>query len=177
MIRCDDTPGRSETGAILVLALIFLVTVGVVVAALVTLAGTNLVNTTNLQNQRSLEFSADAAVDGAIQTLRGQSPTSSVTCPTPLGAPVSVNGVALAVECTMAIPPGSYGRIVEFDACAQGLSFSQCQSAAVVRANVTYDDLSSSSCIGIGNPSGCTYGSTWGTGLTVWSWVVDPGSS
>jgi hypothetical protein len=168
----------AEGGATLILTLIFVVVIGAVVAGLLSLASTNLLATTNLQNQRNLEFAADAAVDGAIQSLRHQAPTSPVTCPNfPSGAgqSVTVNGDQLVVECSMAILPNSFGRLVEFDACPPGLSFSSCTAQSIVRANVSYDDLSSLSCQNTSQP-GCTYGSPWGTGLNVWSWVVESGN-
>jgi hypothetical protein len=168
-----------EDGATLILALIFVVLVGAIVAALLSLAGTNLLSTTNLQHQRNHEFAADAAVDGAIQSLRHQAPTSPVTCPnfpSGVGQSVTINGDSFVVECSMAILPNSFGRLVEFDACPLGLSFSSCAAQAVVRANVTYDDLSSLSCQNTSQP-GCTYGNSWGTGLNVWSWVVQSANS
>lgn len=152
--------GDRERGAVLVLALVFLVAVGLVLASLVSLTGTNLADTSNLQHQRDTEFAADAAIDGAIDVLR--TPASpAVTCPTPLGQPVTVGAVSMAVKCSSATPPGASGRIVEFDACSSSLTtFTACQGAAVIRAEVTYDDQG-----GVGS------------GMDVWSWVVDPASA
>lgn len=160
MTRRPAPAARSEGGAVLVIALVFLVAIGLVLTALVSLTGTNLTTTSNLQSQRSREYAADAAVDGAIQASRTPS-GSTGTCPKPLAAPVVVGTVLMDVQCTSTVPPGAKGRIVEFDACSSGFStFASCQAAAVVRAEVTYDDSTST-----------------GGGENVWSWVVDPASS
>lgn len=156
-MSAPSSTGR-EAGAVLVMALIFLVAIGLVMAALVTLAGTNLLATTNLQNQRDQEAAADAAVDGAIQELR--TPSASVACPTPLTHPVIVGTVTMDVQCLSQTPPGWTGRVVEFDACAASLTWTACRTSAVLRAEVTYDDQPSV-----------------GAGMDVWSWVVDPSSS
>ena len=57
---------REEAGAILVLALVFVVSVGLVLLAIVSLAGTNLLDTAGLQNTRSLQYAADGGVDADL---------------------------------------------------------------------------------------------------------------
>jgi len=172
MTRTRISCSRSESGTALILALVFVLGIGVVLVPLVSLAGANILNTTNLRQQRSVEFSADAAMDGAIETVRHESPTTA--CPTfPLvpspGAPV--DGVVVQVQCLEApvsvLDP--FGRNVEFDACVAkfGEPFSTCQSLAIVRAEVSFDDLA----------TGCTDFSTpacisRGNQMSVWSWVV-----
>lgn len=159
----------------MVLALVFLVAIGLVLSVLVSLTGTNLLDTTNLQNQRNLEFAADTAVDGAIVTLRHQapSPPSNPNCPNFQPTPPTDN-TSVVVECTMGIPAGFYGRLVEFDACPAGaVSFAACQSDAVVKASVIFNDVSNAPGCTSGSMAGC-YGNSWGTGMTLESWVVEP---
>jgi hypothetical protein len=59
-----------ERGAVLVIALIFMIVGGVLAVALTSLSSTNLVNTSNYQNLRIVNYAADGAMDGAIQQVR-----------------------------------------------------------------------------------------------------------
>jgi hypothetical protein len=167
----------NDEGAVLILALVFLIAVALVLLALVSLASTNLVATSKLDAQRNLEYAADAVVDGAIQTVRSEAPSSltNPTCPNfPSSTALQPNGENVIVECTMGIPAGFYGRIVEFDACAApALSFASCQGGAIVRAEVIFNDVSKT--CSSGATPGC-YGGTpgfWGTGVTIESWTVE----
>ena len=71
--------GRDETGAVLVLALVFLGVAGVIIGSLVTWSSNDLLNTSNLQGARSLAYSAGGATDVAIQSARYTSPDSLTT--------------------------------------------------------------------------------------------------
>jgi hypothetical protein len=162
----------------MVLALMFMITVGLTLGGLMTLVGTNLTDTSGLQKQRNLEYGADAAVEGAIQAIRYQAPGSS--CPTFPKSPatsIAVDGHGYVVECSMGVPPGFYGRVVEFDAClvANSSTFSSCQTNAIVQADVVYNDVKPGCASGAIN--GC-YGSGpwgagfWGTSVNVQTWSV-----
>lgn len=59
-----------ERGAVLVLALIFLIVGSLLALALTTLSSTNLTNTANFVNLRTVNYAADGAMDGAIQQVR-----------------------------------------------------------------------------------------------------------
>jgi hypothetical protein len=72
---------RGERGASLILALGFLALCGVLIPAIVNLAGTNLSDTSRLQQQRGGVYAADGAVDAAIQYLR-----QNDSCGTPFGS-------------------------------------------------------------------------------------------
>lgn len=163
---------RSDVGAALVLAMVFILGVGAVLVPLVSLAGSNMISTSNLQSERSLEFAADAVMEGAIDTIRHDAPTTS--CPTfPAGSStgLTVDGTAMEVQCSEA--PTSYldpnGRYVEFDACVARLAetWSTCQSTAVIRAQVSFCDLATG-CDGSSPPSGVDYGNE----MSIWNWVV-----
>lgn len=182
----DGVVASDDAGAILVLALVFLVIGALVLVPLVSLAGTNLETTSGLQNQRNLEYAADSAMDGAIQALRHEAPQplTNPFCPRFPPAPgfsINVNGESLVVECTMTIPEVPqpyYGRIVEFDACgsAEATSFSACQAAALVRANVIFNDVSLAAGCTSGATPGC-YGSSWGAGISIVGWTVEVANS
>ena len=99
---------RGERGASLVLTLGFLALCGVLIPAIVNLAGTNLAGTSRLHSQRSDLYAADGAVDGAIQYLRQNSgcgtlygncpsPVTDPSCPGGTGFSASVNGTVACV--------------------------------------------------------------------------------
>jgi len=69
-LRSQPPAAREDAGVALILALIFLVAIGLTVVALVSMAGTAMVNTANLKSQASLEYAADGAADAAVQWVR-----------------------------------------------------------------------------------------------------------
>jgi hypothetical protein len=93
--------GHDESGAILVLALVFLLLSGGIISSLLSWSGSDLLNTKNFSSARSLSYSAGGAVDVAIQSARYSSPDSLTSAlvagqqgvtslsVTPLTAPVS----------------------------------------------------------------------------------------
>lgn len=75
---------QPEQGAILILALGFLIIAGVLVGALLSLAGPSFVTTRVVQNVQNAIAAADAGVEYGIQSLRtGQIPPGSTTNPNP----------------------------------------------------------------------------------------------
>jgi hypothetical protein len=169
-MRARSRSINDESGAALVLALVFITAVALLLGALVSLSGTNLLATSQLQSLRSSAYNADAIVDGAIQALRGQAP-SSMTSPTCPNFPTSgsINGVV--VYCRMGIPAGYYGRIVQFWACptANGGTCPTDQANAILKSEVVYNDVKSGCTTGA--IPGC-YGSSWGVTLDVATWNV-----
>ena len=61
---------RDEDGQVLLLALGFLLFFGLVIGAMLTLAGASVLSTQRLREQRSSVYGADGAVDAAIQIAR-----------------------------------------------------------------------------------------------------------
>ena len=64
------TVRRDESGAVLVLALVFLVVGSLIAVALGTEATTIVSNSSNLRTFRTINYAADGAVDGAIEQVR-----------------------------------------------------------------------------------------------------------
>jgi len=161
---------EDERGTVLVLALMFIFAVGLTIGAIVTLVSANLLATQGLQRNRAVEYGAAAAVEGAIQALRYAAPTSPPTCsPFPSStSSIPVNNQSYVVDCTMGVPNGFYGRLVQFDACLSS-NASSCQQNAILEVNAVYDDVAPG-CTN-GALSGC-YGSSWGTKVTITSWDV-----
>ena len=173
MRRTAGEGSIKDPGASLIMALVFLAAVGPMLAALVTLTGTNLLNTNNLNTQRNIEFAADTVVDGTIQNLRHQgqgTSTQTGTYPSPSGT--AINGISLAVWYRSTIPTGLYGRIVDLYACPSAASsLTNCMSRSVLQANILFDDVGAG-CTS-GSSPGC-YGSAgdWGTAMTIEQWNV-----
>src|SRR5438270_2662911 len=90
---------RDEDGAVLLIALGFLAFIGVVAAALMSYATTNIRETATLRDIRSREYAANGVVDAAINKIRSSySGLSNIpNCLAPLTPPI--NGVDLRVDC------------------------------------------------------------------------------
>lgn len=78
---------RDDAGAVLILALVFLVVAALALVGLVMFSGGALVNTSNLKKQRGLEYAADSATEIAIQKVR----YSTDAFDNPTGTPVLQN--------------------------------------------------------------------------------------
>ena len=61
---------NDQDGATLILALVFIVVLGLVIGVLTSLAGTNLTDTVQLQGQRGIEYAVGGVTDAEIQSLR-----------------------------------------------------------------------------------------------------------
>jgi len=183
-------PRSDESGAILILAVVFITAIALILLALVSMSGNDLLNTSNLKTQRSLEYAADGATTAAVQAVRNSylayngtvGAVGALCTPDgPSGASVvmtQVDGDAMIVDCTSQAynPPSSPSpsaqtRVVNFDTCTgTSTTAGACTAAkALIQAQVTYDDYAPSggySC-GPGNTTTC------GTAEIIDSWVVE----
>ena len=174
---------QDDSGAVLILALIFVIIVTISIFGLITFGGTGILNATNLEGQRSLEFAADGAATAAVQAVRysnlGFNTTSVEDClpdgavlnpasPTP--QTMTVNGITMTVDCTATQLPASQPNVT------RAIAFYACQQApclannSVVEAIVYFDDSSAS---GLDECSSPTETATCGAGMTIDSWVVE----
>jgi hypothetical protein len=141
---------RDDSGAVLILALVFVIVTGAVGVALASLTTTNLMATSTLQAKRGVEFESDGAVDAAIQMVRYSGNAFPVSngwqkCATGTG-PLSIDNATVYVECIQspttgpdAVTPPPGGRAVEFLACSQASA--PCLPGDVaLTAQVTFDD-------------------------------------
>lgn len=164
---------RNEGGAVLILALVFVLIVSVSVLALLSLGGGSLLSTGNLRILRSTEYAADGAVDAAMQATRYSynAYTTSGNC-LPNGArTVTIAGVTVMVNCSGTLNTQSAStRVINFYACL----LSTCTSGNnILSAQVTFDDYShtgSYSCA-------VSTATTCGTGMMINNWVVKNSSS
>ena len=168
---------QSDSGAALILALVFLLAVGTLIVAVGQFAVTAQSNTINLKAERALRANASSAATVAIQQVRvnyAYQPDTSQTAlhydGTPyLCAPGWVNtSYKVTVFCQGTAYPGTASsRVVDFYVCKNGTSASTCtaagSSSTVLVSEVIYDDVPA------GQPTGaqCSAGSSGTCGLTV----------
>jgi len=164
-----------ESGAVLILAVVFMIVVALMLVALLNLSSNDLLNTSNLLSEQSLEYSASGATNAAIQNVRYNPTTftgpgqnclpgqSSITLTYTL--PIYVDCVSVTNPAPPAqqifFPPIT--REVTFYACVTG-SCSAGNAHDVITATVDYVD-----------GQACTTSSTGacGTQLSIKTWLVD----
>jgi len=171
-------PTRDEGGAVLILALVFVIIVTFSVFGLITFGGVGIKNTTGLSGQRSLEYAADGATTTAIQAVRysylsfnNSQPMSCLPDGAELSlpdnaSPVTINGDAMSVDCIAGLSASwPVTRVVTFYACLQG---SCTANNAVVAATVDFEDVSST------GASQCSAAvlTTCGVGEVITNWLV-----
>jgi hypothetical protein len=136
---------HDEQGVALVLALAFMVLIGVVTTALLSSLISAVGSRSTLDKVRNRQYAADAGVEQAIATVR------AVPAPGPglasCGGPYfsSLNGADIRVECTN-VPTltttGFVQRNVVFTSCADTQANTACTTATtIVRAQVNYEAL------------------------------------
>jgi hypothetical protein len=155
---------RDESGAVLILALLFTLIVGLAVGALATWSANDIVNIGNFKKDRGTLSAAEGAMQAQLSAMRYAYAT---TCP---GTPYALDGVSIVVTCAATLnPASSASRVINFTASPQGLS-----SKVLITAQVTYDDFSS-----VFNKNDCLASTpsptTCGSGMTVNSWVIASG--
>lgn len=90
---------RDESGAALIVALLFITISSLVAVSLTNLTGTNLLNTAGLQSQRNYEYAADAATQAAVQSVRYHGSCENFSLRNASGA-TSIDGYYSYVGCT-----------------------------------------------------------------------------
>jgi len=141
-----SSPG-DESGAALILALVFIIVTGVTVAALLSFGGTSLLNSSNYLALQSEVSAANAATNIALETVRYSDPTiNGGYCPpfTASGIPLpdGPNNATFWVTCSPhpggLTQNGPGTRTVDFSTCGTAAS---CTSAkAIVTATVEFID-------------------------------------
>ena len=186
------TRQRDERGAVLVLALIYVVAIGLIVGTLANWAASSLDNTTHFQSGNELHYALTSATNNAIESIRyAPIPTNPTTAEyagqaTPLGecwAPSSgttsqltLDGYTVDVWCTTTITlnnttANDATRTVTVYSCLSSLSAAQCQATPYLTAEVAFDDYPDQGGVTLTEQcnleSGqCGYGQT----LLEWTW-------
>jgi hypothetical protein len=181
---------EDDSGAVLILALIFIIAIALIMLSLLSLTGNDIINASNLQSERALDYAADGATTASVQAVRyantqfsGSSPQACM----PNGAPsIELDSVTIIVECegtsndSQAAPAcmanrstlACTTRVVRLFACTTGgPSCTAGSSALVLQAEVAFDDYSSPP----GSADVCapsTGTETCGSGMAVVFWSL-----
>lgn len=187
--------GERDGGAVLVLAVLFVLIVGVVGGAIASLATTNLAVTSVLGGDQTQSYAAQSAVQVAIGSVRNMTTTGSVpgyvgsdgmtmvACPTTTvtipSAGAQSSSQTITVMCAFGQLPQAYERQIVFAACPSTTSCLTQNayqpgpgSAAIVVATTSFYDLKAG-CTGVTTP-GCF---APGTAVDVTNWYVAKSNS
>ena len=142
---------RDEAGAILILALVFLIVVSGTVAILTSWATNDLRNTNNFNGAQNLDYSVTSAMETAInsiryaplvaggQTLNASPPSYCWGSSSP--SALTTDGVGVSVWCsTYQDLQSSTTRIVTLSACKSSVSAASCAATPFLQAVVDFDD-------------------------------------
>lgn len=179
-VRSND---ERDAGAVLVLAVLFVLIVGVVGGAIASLATTNLAVTSVLGGDQTQSYAAQSAVQVAIGSVRNMNtgsvpgyggvacPTTTVTIPS---AGAQSSSQTITVVCAFGQLPLPYERQIVFAACPSTINCLTQNayqpgpgSAAIVVATTSFYDLKAG-CTGVTTP-GCF---APGTAVDVTNWYV-----
>ena len=186
---------HDESGAVLILALVFLVAVSLIVTGLLTFVGTSLTASGSYSGDRNVQSAATDAVNLAIQNTRYQfDPYSLLDAAGPLpcltdgslpGFPVTVPAGApqtyIDVYCSMVWQPNNpngYTRTITYSACLSGSTAAVCAATPLLQAVVAFDDNPPGSVTPASDPRPCTpinpNNGSCGASMTQLSWLWNP---
>jgi len=188
MRRCCRA--ERDRGAILILALVYVVAVSLVVLALASWASNDLNNTAKFVKQTQLEASARNTAEFAINSIRytpllganqtlnnlsncwGTSSPSTQTYNFQNGASTNQTSYTFAAWCqTTWTPLASTSRTVDVDVCLSTISASACENSPYLFVQVIFDDYPNGS-QSAPIQSICT---VWcGQGINIVQWVWQP---
>jgi hypothetical protein len=178
---------HDESGAVLILALVFLLAVSLIVTGLLSFLGTSLTDSGTYANDRSVEYAATDAVNLAIQNTRYSfdpysllDAASPQSCLTPAYA-VANQSTSIAVFCSMVWQPDNangYTRTITYSACMSGGTAAACAATPLLQAIVAFDDNPPGSVTPSANPRQCTpivpNNGSCGESMTQLSWLWNP---
>ena len=171
---------HNDSGGVLILALVFIIAVGLIVGALANLTMNDLNNTSVFNSVRAQQYAANSAVQVAVQSMRytplvsaGQTlnavPPSYCWGSGPQSTVTNVNGVSFSVWCsTIQDLASANTRTVTFYACDPSLTATQCAATPKLQAVVVFDDYPP------GNQNApMTQTCSWscGEGMTIQQWL------
>jgi hypothetical protein len=173
---------RDESGAILLLALIFMVVTALVITSLAAWEGNDINNIGALKFGRSVLYSSEGAIQVATANTRYTFPVSSAGfCPNTSAQastnPFTMDTVSVDVWCTTVFNPPTCPTGVGICSRQETLSAypaaectsTSCSGSWYVQAVVYFDDFSSSK---VNDCSLAGAQSTCGSTMTVYSWIV-----
>jgi hypothetical protein len=182
---------NDESGAVIILALVFLLSVSLIVLALLSWVGTSLTASSRFGDERTTEMATTSAVNLAIQNTRFTFTSSMVNASPPVqcwgstaaaapAASLAVDGKTIDVWCSMVWTPFSQTaeiRTVTYSACPDPSTAKQCAATPLLQAVVAFDDLpTGSAVIPQDHPVPCTSppNGFCGESMTQESWQWSP---
>jgi hypothetical protein len=171
---------RDESGAVIILALVFLVAVSVMVLALAGSTSNDLANSLNFTSARTVDNAASNAIDVAIESMRytplltAGSTDQTLNASPPSycwGGPGNSQLANIDVWCSTVWNPASANtRVVTFSACQSTAGAVACALHPLLQAVVTFDDYP----VGVSAPNTAQCAVYCGTGMTVNSLIWSP---
>ena len=175
--------GDGDEGSSLILALIFLVVVGMVVGALAQLVSNDLRNTSAFTSAQSFQSTANSATQVALQNVRynfmaqtlNASPPQPCWTPSPTPSLFTLNGQSVDSWCTTQWSVGTTAsRVVTISTCLSTLSASGCALGPLLQVIVTFGDFNKtsgeSSCAPVTSAVSAST-TTCGTTMAIDNWV------
>ena len=184
--RIHKSRAGDEAGAVLILALAFLLTTGAIVGGLAGWITNDLNNSTQFASARSLQYSASNATELAIQGIRydpSLATTQNANPPAPCWGTGSSSDVSIPEGSTTSddmsswcstewTPSSASTRVVTISTCLSSESAPTCSANPYLQAVVVFDDYPPG--LSAPNPNACVV--YCGTGMTVSSWRWSPAS-
>jgi hypothetical protein len=190
--RFEATRTRDESGAILVLALIFMVATALLITGLTAWEGNDIKNVGSLTSARNALNAADGAIQTAIANTRYEYPSSAILsstgsfCPSsgssqPSTNPFASNGPPIVVWCKAStnlnqcpniqntLIPGCSRTETLFAYPKTQCTSTSCSGAPYMESEIVFDDWSAqgnNDCSPTGTPTTC------GSTMTVYSNVI-----
>ncbi len=184
--RRDREKAEDESGAILILALVYLVAVSLILAALAGWTTNDLKNTSNFAAARSLQYAATSVTETAIQSVRyapllwidqtvqtlNASPPSYCWGNGSSNSELVVDSNDMTTWCSTVWTPINVTttRVVTFSTCRSNVGAAACALNPLLQAVVSFDDYPN----GPSAPSSALCVVFCGTSMVVKSWVWTP---
>jgi hypothetical protein len=184
--RAEEHDRGRESGAVLILALVYIIVIGLVVTALLSWTTNDLDNTKHFNAASETRYAVSSTMTTAIESVRYsplESPVPTKNVPTgweecwaPTSGTVSsltIDGYTVDVYCnTVEDVTQAATRTVTFDACLNTFSAASCEANPLLTAVAVFDDypegggiILSEQCNLEGAPCG------EGESLTSWIWA------
>ena len=178
-VRGDSTVRRTdgESGASLILALVFLIVVGLIVISIAGLTTTDLKVTSAFAASQSTTAAADGAANVAIQYARYNFDAATLNQPAPCNSPQDIN-LTVQAWCETQWRPGSAStRFVTVSVCLPTVASTgvDCARNPLLQAIVVIDDYptSNSNLSCVPGTTQSTLGSTCGSQMILNSWAFN----
>jgi hypothetical protein len=164
---------HNDDGAILVLALVFMIITSLTIVTLSSWAGNSLVQAQKFGQASDLNYATGAVVQMEAQDLRytyQPTSTSFYACTPGSGTSITINSVSVVVYCFITDNADSSAtRVVTLDACSSSSTATSCQSNPYLQATYSFDDYSESNVLGCISTSDEI---TCGSGMSITGWDV-----